>query len=411
MTVSAAITGIGCVTALGPDRRAFARGLREGRVAISEIRSFDTRGHRSGRGAEVRSLPEIAPFGLGNVAVDRSSRLALSAAAEALAEAGLPFHGASLGSAGICLGGSTAGMPEAEVAILGAGTGVRWAEPATSEFLRVPVGSTADQLAAVLSLHGPVSALSTACSSSANALGQALDWIRSGTCDVVLAGGADSLCRLTLAGFNSLGVVAPDQPRPFDARRQGMVLGEGAAVLVLESEAHARARGARVLARLMGHGCSAEGHHIVHPMEDGSGAARAIEMALADAGIEARDVDYVNAHGTATPANDVMEARALTRVFGDRIPGRALPVSSTKSLVGHTLGASGAIEAVACVAALEGAFLPPTGGFAVPDPACDLDPVPNQSRPARVRVAISNSFAFGGNDACLVLAAPEWPRG
>lgn len=299
-------------------------------------------------------------------------------------------------------------MPEVEEFVLDSPPGTPLSWPPDEVFSRLPVGETANQVASAFALGGPVSCVSTACSSSAHALGLALDWLRSGRVDRVLAGGADALCRLTLAGFNSLGVVAADQPRPFDRRRTGMVLGEGGAFLVLEREEGARARGAPVWARLLGYGSAAEAFHIVHPRDDGQGAALAMVRALQDAGVLPQQVDYINAHGTGTLANDAMETLALTRVFGERIPSGALPVSSTKSLVGHTLGASGAVEAVACVLGIREGFLPPTGGFEEADPLCCLDPIAGQARPTRPTCILSNSFAFGGNDASLVLASPEF---
>ncbi|HCP46820.1 MAG TPA: beta-ketoacyl-[acyl-carrier-protein] synthase family protein, partial [Deltaproteobacteria bacterium] len=230
-----------------------------------------------------------------------------------------------------------------------------WREVSNLQLLLAPVGSTADILAAGMGLGGPVTTISTACSSATNAIGQAMRWIRSGRCTRVIAGGADSLTRLTHAGFNSLSLVDRERPLPFDARRDGMVIGEGAAFFVLEDEARARARGAQLHGRVLGYGAIAEAHHLVQPRGDGDGAARAMGLALADAGVETDRVDYINAHGTATPHNDAAEGRGIVSVLGRR--SQAVPVSSTKSQVGHLLGASGAVELAACVVAMNEGFL------------------------------------------------------
>jgi len=250
-----------------------------------------------------------------------------------------------------------------------------------------------------------VTTISTACSSATNAIGQALHWLRAGRVDRVLAGGADAHCRLTHAGFCALSLVAPERPLPFDARRQGMVIGEGAAMFVLEREEDARARGATVLARILGFGNIAEAHHLVPPRDDGEGAARAMAMALRDAGVTADRVGYINAHGTATIQNDLSEARGIRTVFG--AAAERVPVSSTKSQIGHLLGASGAVELAAVVLGMNGGFVPPCAGYEESDPDIALDIVAGTARAASVEVALSNSFAFGGNDSSLCVGHPE----
>jgi nodulation protein E len=255
-------------------------------------------------------------------------------------------------------------------------------------------------------LRGPTFAVASACSSANHALALAFQFIRSGTADVMLAGGCEApLSFGHLKAWEALRVVAPDTCRPFSADRRGMVLGEGAAVLVLESLEHAQARHAVILGEVAGAGMSADAGHITQPSV--AGAAEAMRRALRDAGLTPNAVDYINAHGTGTKANDVTEARAIHEVFGPRTA--SLPVSSTKSLHGHTLGAAGAIEAVATLVALGDNFLPPTAGFTSPDPECPLDVVPNEAREAQPRVALSNSFAFGGLNAVLVFR--RWPSG
>ncbi len=397
--MNAVISGLGCISPIGVGVEAHADGLRRGDCAVERLDLFDVAGFRSGLGARVRAIPRPSAVPAATWRrLDRCDRMALTAAYEALARAAL----SDLSEAALCCGLSTAGMFEAEQAMNRApehglaGIGPR-------RLLDTVVCSTGDVLATRLGVRGPVHTVSTACSSAANAIGLGLDLIRAGEARVVLAGGADALCRLTLAGFNSLGVVTGDRPRPFDARRSGMVLGEGAAFLVLEQEEHALARGARPVAELRGHACNAEGHHIVHPLDTGEGALRTMRDALSDAGGSADSVDHVNAHGTATAQNDRMEARAIRTLLGDR--ALHVPVTSNKSLVGHSLGVSGALEAVACCLTIERGFVAPVAGYGEPDPDCALDVVCGEAREGYFDCVLSNSFAFGGNDVCLVFGA------
>ncbi len=391
-----AVSGFGCITPLGAGVDAFREGLESGRDAIAPLDLFDVSGFRSGVAARVRDIPRpgtVEPAVWRRL--DRCDRMALVAVDEALDAAGRP----DLDEAALCCGLSTAGMFEAEEVLYGeperglAAVGPR-------RMLDAVVCSTTDVLLRHVGSRGPVVTTSTACSSAAHAIGQALELIRDGDAEIAIAGGADALCRLTLAGFNSLGVVAPDRPRPFDARRAGMVLGEGAAFLVLESEDHLRERGGEPRLELRGYASTAEGHHIVNPLSTGDGALRAMRWALEDAGAEAVEIDHVNAHGTATIQNDPMEATAIRRLLGDRAD--RVPITSTKSLVGHSLGASGAIEAVAALLTLSHGFVAPTAGHDEPDPACPVDVVHGEVRRGSFRLVLSNSFAFGGNDVCLV---------
>ncbi len=267
----------------------------------------------------------------------------------------------------------------------------------------MPVHSTADVLAAVFGCRGPRLTVVTACSSSANALGIAADFIQDGRADALLAGGTDAHCKMTYAGFNALQALAPDVCRPFDRRRAGLSLGEGAAMFVLEEERHARRRGANVVAELAGYGTSADAYHMTAPDPEGRGAVVAMQRALAEARLAPNDIDYVNAHGTGTSQNDPIETRAIKAVFGAH--ARRLAVSSTKSQAGHCLGAAGAIEILATVLALRHGFLPPTVNLEEPDPECDLDYVPRQARARELRAAVSNSYGFGGNNTSVVLKA------
>jgi 3-oxoacyl-[acyl-carrier-protein] synthase II len=410
--VNAVITGFGVVSPIGSGRRAFEQGLRDGSCGVGRVTRFDPSAWRSQVAAEVNH--DLAPIFAKAVEATgvsitpswgRASLYALAACAEALDVAGLHRHDLADLRCGIAFGGSTAGTPEVENELLDLDdVAPFWSIAAGSTLLTMPVGSTVDALAFVLQPGGPVTTISTACSSATNAAGLALGWLRSGQCDRVLVVGSDAHCRLTHTGFNSLQLVDPDRPRPFDARRQGMVIGEGAAAFVLESEDRARARGAEVHGRLLGFGNVAEAHHLVQPREDGEGAGRAMQAALDDAGIDASRVDYVNAHGTATPQNDVSEARAIHRVFGPRTA--RLPVSSTKSQVGHLLGASGAVELAAVLLGMRGGFVPPNAGWAEADEDVNLD-IPPDARSACVGVALSNSFAFGGNNSSICIGHPD----
>jgi 3-oxoacyl-[acyl-carrier-protein] synthase II len=271
----------------------------------------------------------------------------------------------------------------------------------------------AAQVAMQFGLRGYNNTVTTACAASTQAMGDAMDIIRMGRADVMVAGGGEAgICELGLAAFHIMRALSTrtDDPmkasRPFDAGRDGFVCAEGAALFVLETLEHAERRGARILAELAGYGATSDAYHVVAPCVDGEGAQRAILMAIEDAGLTLDDIDYVNAHGTSTPANDASETAAIKGVFGERAYG--IPVSSTKSMIGHTLGASGAIESVACIKAIETRTIPPTINYENPDPECDLDYVPNQARKVeRVRAVLKNSFGFGGQNACLVFRRYE----
>jgi 3-oxoacyl-[acyl-carrier-protein] synthase II len=252
----------------------------------------------------------------------------------------------------------------------------------------------------------------TACASGANAIGEAMRLIRQGDADVVIAGGAEAaILPVAVAAFNAMGAISTrnEEPerasRPFDRTRDGFVMGEGAGILILEGLEHAQARGARVYAEVVGYGTSADAYHITAPPENGEGAALAMRRALADAGLSPRDIDYINAHGTSTPLNDRSETQAIKAVFGEAAYN--VPISSTKSMIGHLLGAAGAVEAIVCIRAITDGVIPPTINYEHPDPECDLDYVPNGARRKPVRAAMSNSFGFGGHNACLIFQRYE----
>jgi 3-oxoacyl-[acyl-carrier-protein] synthase II len=396
------ITGLGTVNAVAINVPEFAAALRKGVCGIGPISVFDANEFRTHTGGEARRFnPRAAiPRQFSLKRMSRSDLMALAAALEALEDAGLlPVPDDLRETAGVVIGGGAGGMLECESvysAYLHRGHHVGFAP-----FAAFCCASAADHIAAKLQLMGPKTTFMTACSSGATAVGFGRDLIRDGLAEVVVAGGTEPLSRVTYASFNALQAVDPEFCKPFDKNRQGLSLGEGAGILILESLTHARSRSARIHAEFLGYGVSCDAHHMTAPDPEGSGALRCMQAALADADIDPRQVSYVNAHGTATPANDRMETRALKALLGQR--AYAVPVSSTKSMTGHTLGAAGAIEAVAAVVSVAGQFAPPTLHRTVPDPECDLDYVTEGARTCAVDVVLSNSFAFGGNNTALVL--------
>jgi 3-oxoacyl-[acyl-carrier-protein] synthase II len=399
------VTGIGAVSGWGWGADELWRGLAGGAAAIGVPARFDTRRHRTRLAAEVPPSPNgLAASVPGWRRLSRADRFAVAAAMEACRQAGLEGDDARGFDLGVFFGGSTAGMAECERFFHGL-TERRRAR--ISLLVSHPLNAPGDAVARLVGARGPVQSLSSACASGALAIGAALDALRDGDVAMAVAGGADSLCHLTFAGFNSLRIVDAEHCRPFRRQRQGLNLGEGAGVLVLETLEHARRRGARPLAELLGAGASCDAHHMTAPHPQGAGAALALRSALGDAGVAAGDVGFVNAHGTGTPQNDAAEWRAIEQVFGER--ARRIPVTATKGAVGHLLGSSGAIEAVAtvqCLAAGAAHAAPGDGGA---DEDLGVDLVVGGARPlAPDCVAVSTSFGFGGANAVLVLRG--WPR-
>jgi 3-oxoacyl-[acyl-carrier-protein] synthase II len=396
------VTGVGAVSGFGWGVEALWRGLRSGATAVRPFSRFDHAGHRTHVAAEVPppAAPALAPAPAGRL-LSVADRFALAAAGEALAAAGLgaKLQGMAEGAAGVFFGSSTGGMWEGERLLADLLEGRR---PSLHPLASQQVNGPGDAVARFFGVTGPVQTVSSACSSGPLAIAAALGALRRGEIEVALAGGADSLCQLTYAGFNSLRSIDEAPCRPFRAGRSGMSVGEGAAVLVLEPLDRALARGASPLAELAGAGGSCDAFHMTAPEPAGAGAAAAIAAALADSGVAAADVDFVNAHATGTPLNDVAEWRALERVFGCR--AARLPVTATKAGVGHLLGSSGALEAVVTVLSLRRGELPPVPASADPvDPACPAALV--IGRPLRLRsarAAVSTSLAFGGSNAALV---------
>lgn len=397
------VTGLGTVNAVAGNVPEFYDALRDGRCGIGPVTVFDTTQFRTHTGGQVNGFEarQLIPPPFSLKRMSRSDQMAVAATLEALADAGLwPVPGPLQQEMGVIIGGGAGGMLECETVYsqyLQGGP----RNPAYSRFAAFCCASSADHIAAHLGLMGPKTTFMTACSSGATAVGYARDLIQAGLTPAVICGGTEPLCRVTYAAFNALQAVDPKYCKPFDKDRQGMSLGEGSGVLVLESLSHARRRGARILAELLGYGVSCDAHHMTAPDPQAGGAVLSMRTALRDAGLAPVQVDYINAHGTGTPANDAMETRGIRRVFGECAD--AIPVSSTKSMTGHTLGAAGAIEAVASALAIHHKFIPPTIHLETPDPACDLDYVADGPREADVGVVLSNSFAFGGNNTALVL--------
>jgi 3-oxoacyl-[acyl-carrier-protein] synthase II len=402
-----AVTGLGAVSGLGWGIEPLWEGLRAGRTGIGAFRRFDHSLHRTHVAAEAGDPPAgLARRFPGWRRLSLADRFALFAAAEALEQAGLepPFDGGDV-TAGVYFGSSTGGMLEGEGFFAGF-LPRRGRRARLSTLISHPVNSPGDAVARHLRATGPVATLSSACASGALALGAALDAVRSGEVDVAVAGGADSLCQLTYAGFNALRSVDEVPCRPFRAGRAGMSFGEGAAALVVEPLERALDRGAVPLAELTGAGASCDAHHMTAPEPGGSGAAAALEAALRDAGLPPAAVDFVNAHATGTPLNDAAEWRALQRVFGER--AGEIPVVATKALLGHLLGSSGAIEAVVTILCLAHGELHPVPrcerGEGV-DPELPVSLVLDHSLPCpEARVAVSTSLAFGGSNAALVFS-------
>jgi len=396
------VSGIGLVTGLAPDREGTWRRLVAGESAIGPLTLFDTTGFRTSIAAQV-DVAALGGWPGGELPhLGRTSRMALVATAEALADARLPLV-AGPRTWPLVLGGGASGMFEAETFVgarLRSGPRVAGAR----FILEVPHDSPSDRIAQAFGFTGPRVTVITACSSGTIAVGLAADMIAAGEATVALAGGADSLSRLTYAGFNSLRVVDLEPCRPFDLHRRGMSCGEGAAILVLEDADHARRRGVTPYATVLGYGVTDDALHMTRPDPTGAAWERTIRAAIEDAGIAVTDIDYVNAHGTATEQNDAAECAAFRRALGARLD--EVPVSSAKGAVGHCLCAAGAVEAAITSLAVARQTAPPTAGFAVPDPACPVDPIAGVGREMPIRVALSSSFAFGGNAAVLAFGRP-----
>jgi len=396
-----AITGIGMICALGTQREAVWEHMLAGHCGIGPVTLFETEGYRSRVAAEV-DLSDVqaryTPYQRRRWS--RSDMMGVVAAEEALEDAGLLDSGIDRARVGVLLGAGTGDLVRNESYYFTMRReGMDRARPTWihNHFSSTPV----DVIATHFGFEGIRSCLMAACSSSTIAIGQAVDAIRLGRVDAALAGGTDALSRLTFAGFNALRLMDPQPCRPFDAGRQGMNIGEGAAILVLERWDRAVARGAHIYAELAGYSFTCEAYHPTAPEPEGQAIAGTIRAALADARVDASTVTHVNAHGTATPQNDKAEARGVHVVFGER--ARSIPVTSLKAMFGHCLGAAGAMEAAALALSIDRGVIPPTIHHEATDPECPIDLVANEPREVPVPCAVSTSLAFGGNDSALVL--------
>jgi 3-oxoacyl-[acyl-carrier-protein] synthase II len=386
--------------------------LIAGKSGAAPITHFDANRHKTKFAAEVKGFDGPALFGAREARkMDRFAQFATAATLEALAQAQFTIDESNRDRVGVLIGSGIGGI----ITLLEEVETLRAKGPDRVSPFLIPMmisDSAAGMIAIRVGARGPNMALATACATGTNAAGEAAEMIRRGSADVMIAGAAEaSIVSVAIAGMNVMGALSTrnDEPekasRPFDKNRDGFLMGEGGAILILESLEHAQARGADILCEFSGYGTSDDAHHISAPAEDGAGAALSMRLALENAGLNAGDIDYINAHGTSTMLNDKGETAAIKTVFGEH--AYKIPVSSTKSMTGHLLGASGTLEAVVCAKVIQENLLPPTINYETPDPACDLDYVPNQARPAQPKHVMSNSFGFGGHNATLILSRFE----
>lgn len=405
------ITGLGTVNPLANNVPEFWAGLLAGQSGIAPLTQFDVSAFRVHFGGEVKNLdPAISGVDARTLKrMDRFSQFAMVAAAEAIRDSGLDFSREDPFRCGTIIGCGIGGLNTFEEAH----DEFRDQGPRRINLLVIPkmiANAAPGNISIHYGLMGPNTSVATACASAGNAMGDALRAIRYDEADIMISGGTEAaITPMGLGGFCSLRALSqrnddpPHASRPFDADRDGFVLSEGAGLIVLEEYERAKKRGAKIYAELLGSGATADAFHITAPHEEGKGAIRAMQNALRDAGVPADAVDYINAHGTSTDLGDIAETKAIKAAFGPH--AHKLAVSSTKSMIGHLLGASGGVELIACVLSIDRGVIHPTINLMKPDPACDLDYVPNTARETSVRVALSNSFGFGGHNACVVVGA------
>jgi 3-oxoacyl-[acyl-carrier-protein] synthase II len=406
------ITGLGCVSPLGNDVASLWRGLLAGKSGVGMISHYDTSQFEVKIGAEVKDFDAVALFGSRDARrMDRFAQFGLAAAIQAKDNSGLVITESNRDQIGVVLGTGIGGMntlfEQMEVFF-------KRGPDRVSPFL-VPMmlpDTAAGMIAIHMGVRGPNMAVVSACASGTNALGEAAEIIRRGSAEVVFSGGTESvIVPIAMAGLGVMNAlsVRNDEPerasRPFDKNRDGFVMGEGAAILVLESLDHALARNAQIHGEISGYGTSNDAYHISAPAENGAGAAICMQNALNDSGLSTNDIGYINAHGTSTQLNDKSETSAIKSVFGEH--AYHVPISSTKSMTGHLLGAAGSMEALICVKTLQDSILPPTINYETPDPDCDLDYVPNEARRVKVQHVLSNSFGFGGHNASIIISQYE----
>ncbi len=401
------VTGTGVLSPLGLNSSTTWEGIIAGKSGIDYITLFDTEPYETKIAGEVKGFEPTNYINRKDARrMDRFAQLAVAASLEAVEHSGLQINPSNQDSIGIIIGSGIGGLTTLfeQIKVLLEKGGDR-----VSPFL-VPMmisDMASAQVSIMLGAKGPNFCITSACSSGSDAIGTAYELIKRGDIQIALAGGSEAIVNpIGVTSFNALKALSTrnSEPqlasRPFDAERDGFVIGEGAGILVLENLTHAQKRGAQILAEIIGYGASGDAYHVTQPVEDGEGAVRAMQTAIDKAGINANEIDYINAHGTSTPLNDKTETLAIKTVFGDN--AYHIPISSTKSMTGHLIGAAAAVEAVACIMAIQHGVIPPTINLTHPDPECDLDYVPNVARQAKVITALSNSFGFGGHNSVLV---------
>ncbi|MBN2115240.1 MAG: beta-ketoacyl-ACP synthase II [Anaerolineales bacterium] len=406
------VTGMGCISPVGNNVKETWDSILAGKSGAALITHFDASRHKTRFAAEVKGFDPAALFGVREARkMDRFTQFATAAAVEALEQAGLEINESNRDRVGVITGTGIGGIGT----LLEQANMMHERGPERVSPFLVPMmiaDSAAGMLAIRFGARGPNMAVSTACASGNNAIGEATEIIRRGAADAMIAGGSEAaIVPLSMAGLNVMTALSTrnEDPRsasrPFDRDRDGFLMGEGAGILILESLEHAQARGAQILSEVSGYGTTDDAYHISAPAENGAGAAIAMKLALENADLDVTDIGYINAHGTSTPLNDKSETAAIKTVFGEQ--AYQVPVSSTKSMTGHLLGASAALEAIFCTLAIRDGILPATINYHTPDPECDLDYVPNQPRKASSKHAMSNSFGFGGHNATLILSRFE----
>lgn len=408
MSRQVVITGLGCISPVGNDVSTMWANVHSGNSGVGYITHYDTSNFKCKIAAEVKGFDGVEYFGNRETRrMDRFSQFAVATALQALDDAKLQVNDGNRDRIGVFIGTGIGGIGTLyEQTLVCLNRGPLRVSPFTVPMM-LP-DTAAGMVAIQLGVRGPNMAVVTACATGTNAIGEASEVIRRGQAEVILAGGSEAaIVPIAMAGLGVMTALSlrNEEPkrasRPFDLHRDGFVMGEGAATLILESLDHALDRGATILAEISGYGSTNDAYHISAPAENGAGAALCMRQALEHAGLEPSNIDYINAHGTSTPLNDKSETAAIKSVFGDH--AYHLPISSTKSITGHLLGAAGALEAIVAVKALQEQLLPPTINYEIPDPECDLDYVPNVARPASINRVMSNSFGFGGHNATLIL--------
>ena len=399
------ITGIGVVTSIGTGKEIFWRNLLAGVCGIRPVKAFNTESFPVHCGAEVEDFTAAAyVHRLREEEIGRASQFAIASAHLALQDAGLSVVGMDTEHIGVVIG-TTSGEPNLIEGLDDLYIEGRFNQISPDFVGKYPCNVLAAHVASELGLGGEVLTIPTACAAGNYAIAHASDVLRAGRAKIMLAGGADAFSRITYAGFSRLGAISPELCRPFDRMRKGMIPGEGSAVLVLERLSDALHRGGRIYGEIAGYGLSCDAHHMTGAHPQGEGAARAMEAALVASAVRPEEVDYISAHGTGTPTNDRLETIAIKRVFNEH--AYRIPISSIKSMLGHSMGAASAIEAVACVLAITDGRVPGTINLENQDPECDLDFVPNHAREQKVNVAMNNAYAFGGNNSSVVFKRCE----